>query len=226
MSSKTRPPGETLAFEPQIASQADLCSAMAELAWIDTRQAELEAECDRQVEAIKSRYQGLMRLAVEGRWDVSFADRQAVLSQAIETYCNEHQSELVKGKGRSREFTHGTVSWKKTPEGVKVVEGRTKDDLTEEFIDQHSLRPRLHELLESITVDGQPGAKDHRTAADFFDIALELSLTRAKLEYKAGRLTQAQLELVGLTWDKGADKFTFKAAKQVVRTEANLSEVA
>lgn len=162
MSSKTRPPGETLAFEPQIASQADLCSAMAELAWIDTRETELKAECDRQVEAIKSRYQGLMRLAVEGKWDVSFADRQAVLTQAIEAYCNEHQSELVKGKGRSREFTHGVVSWKKSPEGVKVVEGRTKDDLTEEFIDQHALRPRLHELLESITVDGQPGAKDLR----------------------------------------------------------------
>ncbi|MDP3137009.1 MAG: host-nuclease inhibitor Gam family protein, partial [Burkholderiaceae bacterium] len=171
MSSKTRPPGETLAFEPKIASEADLCSAMAELAWIDTRQAELEAECDRQVEAIKTRYQGLMRLVVEGRWDVSFADRQAVLSQAIEAYCNEHQGELVKGKGRSREFTHGTVSWKKTPEGVKVAEGRKADDLTEEFIDQHELRPRLHELLESISVCGEPGSKEHRSAADFFDIA-------------------------------------------------------
>lgn len=99
------------------------------------------------------------------------------------------------------------------------MDGRQTDDLTEEFIDQH-------ELLKSISVCGEPGSKEHRSAADVFDIALELSLTRAKLAYKAGLLTHVQLELVGLTWDTGAEQFTFKPAKQVVRTEANFAEVA
>lgn len=224
MSDKTQPPGETLGFEPAIASEADLCLAMSESAWIETRQAELEAECNRQVEAIKTKFQSRMRLAVEGKWDCSFDDRQAVLLQAIECYCNEHQAELVTGKGRSRKFTHGTVSWKKTPEGVSIAEGCKPADLVAEFVVAHDLRPRLYQLLESICVGDEEGKLAPRSAADFFEVDLKLSLTRAELEVKAGRLTPEHLDLVGLAWDKGADKFTFKPSKQVVRTEANLAE--
>ena len=55
--------------------------------------------------------------------------------------------------------------------------------------------------------------------------SLALSLTRAKLAYKAGRLTADHLERVGLVWDRGQDKFSFKPSRVVVRTEANFAEV-
>ena len=227
MTTKTRPqpPGDLLGFDAEIVSEADLDRAMAEAAWLEARQAELQAECDRQMKAIQSRFQDQMQLVVDGQWLVSFADRHAVLAAAIEAYCNEHQAELVTGKGRCRDMTHGTLSWKKTPEGVKTAEGRKPDELVEEFIDEHALRPRLHAMLESISVCGELGNPDHRTAADFFDVSLALSLTRAKLAFKAGRLTQEHLDRVGLVWDRGADKFSFKPSRVVVKTEANLAEV-
>ncbi len=189
------PPKKRLGPEPEIVGIADISLALAELAWIDSRKATVQAALDAQIALLKGQAEAKLQIAI-GRARVPFAQRIAELQAAIVAFVEAHPEEICRDGKKTRKFTHGEVAMKLSQLGVELIEGYTWDD-----------------VVKAVEEQGMPR---------FIRIKKELDKRRLITELTDEKLAVDDLEPLGLAAKEPAETVHIKLARYTCETPAAL----
>lgn len=189
------PPKKRLGPEPQIVGIADVALALAELAWIDSRRSTVLAALEGQIALLKAEAEGKQTLKV-GRSNVPFAQRTAELQAAIVAFVEANPDEICRDGKKTRKFTHGEVALRMTKLGIELAEGQTWDD-----------------VIAAVKEHGMPR---------FVRVKEDLNKQRIVEELGDEKLTDDDLEAIGLSAKRPQNEAHIKLARYTCETPAAL----
>lgn len=190
-----------------IQSIEQLDQALRELGELQGRERQLQVDCDREVAAIKARYQGLMTCAVNG-CQQPIPERRAALEKQIEEYCSAHRSEILEGKAKSVELTHGKISWRKSPSTVAELEGGTWSKHIAAVMEAVTTAMKRVKVISSVA------------AASIMRVKIDVDKKAALQLYTTAQLSTAQLRRLGLAVQEGDEKISIEPAAVNVENHA------
>ena len=181
---------ERLGIEPAVGNRDDLAAALQLLAWIESRQATVEARLEAEIALKRERAAEELQLTVAGQ--VIACDRYAAaIAEAAIDWCDAHAAELF-AEGKTVTLPGGQVQQKKSP--VRIT---AEND--EEVVDQVLRSASAVRLLAEL----------RRKVAPWLTVSLRINRTAIKCDYTAGRLPDAELSRRGLAAEDG-EQITLK----------------
>lgn len=190
-----------------IHSIEQLDQALRELGEIQGKERQLQADCDREVAAVKSRYQSLMTCAVNG-CQQPISERRAALERQIEEFCSARRDELLEGSAKSLQLTHGKIGWRKSPATVVELEGGSWAKHIAAAMEAVTTALKRVKLIGSVA------------AAALLRIKIDLDKKSALQLYTTAQLTAAQLKRLGLAVQDGEEKISIEPAAVNVENHA------
>lgn len=204
------PPADRLAPKPRLKSAADVDRALAEIAWCDAFARGIEADCNRDLETIKAKHATRMVMEVGGE-QVALLDRRAALVDALEAYCTKAREALLSEDKKSREFTHGSIGWRKTPAKIDYREGSDRASFLR-------ILDGACQLVKKITAIVEKAFPLRRLpASTFVDVKIDLSRVRTKKAVEDGTVNERELKALGLEYLPGDDEFYITVGQYVQR---------
>ena len=88
------PPSDRLPLLPRLRSADDLDRALAELSWIDAESKRVEAACQKEISAIKARYQEQLVCEIDDE-SLPLVDRRSTLAEAVEKFAAKKRDALL-----------------------------------------------------------------------------------------------------------------------------------
>lgn len=207
------PPSDRLPLVPRLRSADDLDRALAELSWIDAESQRVEAAAQKEIAAVKARYQEQLVVAIDDA-ERTFAERRAELAEAVEKFAVRKRDALLEAGKKSRVLTHGTIGWRNGAPAVVYRDGESEKTLIERATRGCNLLAKLRELLAKL-------CPIRRVPADHvFDVKLSLNKTRVKTLHAEGKLSDAQLAELGLAVETPAEQFYLQVNDYPVQRES------
>lgn len=211
-------PPVMLGPKPRVDSLETLDQALQELAWIAAREKEIKAACEQRVRLCK--HQAAEQMVVEiGRKTLTFAERRAALEEAVFAFCEENREVVLADSGKkTREFTHGKVSWRKEPLRLQFVEGKAEADVMAAADKKSELADGiLGSLVKRL---GRLRLTENIRASMLFNIKLTLNRSALLAAYKNGEITDKDLKALCLeAVEPEEEVVTLKLHDYVVQTE-------
>lgn len=210
---------DPLPVDPTLKSADDVGQALYELAWLDSREATIQTAADQRCALIRREAEAKLELIIRKK-PISFADRRVSLVEAIRAFARDNAGELFVGGTKTREFTHGELSLRAQPSSV--VFASTEKDAEEKTIAAIEKKAKIDGGFLAKIVGLLRRAKlwPECKAADLLDASVRVSKTKVKDALKSGRVTEQQLESVGLKIDRPKDKLTIDVALLPVVSES------
>lgn len=204
------PPAERLDRDPVVSSLADVDRALAELSWLDSREATVNAACEARCGLLRIEAAGKLRIKAvddEAGESIAFADRRAVLETAIREYCEAEKETLLESSDKkSLDLTHGKIGWKSTQLTIGPVKGSDAGGVLKVIDKACDLAKKIVALLGRVKFAGVP-------LGSLIKLNPSLSMTAIKQAHEQKKLTPATLKKLGLEVHEPTDKFYHDVAK-------------
>lgn len=210
-------PRRKLAYEPVIDGYDDLDAAIEELAFLKSRRETREKALEQQVALLKSEAAKDLTVKV-GRHEMPIAEREADVREVVETYCRQNRGQLLEEwGGKSRKFTHGEISFREQPEGVKFLDGENEASVIAK-IEQRAeetkgILGRIWDVLKAWHLFRNV------PVSVFVEPKLFLAKSRILASYRQREIEREDLESVGLVVNRGPDSLTIKINEYLVQRE-------
>lgn len=191
----------------------ELNAALKEWGEIAHKEAVLTAACNTAVKNIKTDYQAKMTCQVDGK-DVAIADRCLQLLNQITVYAEEHKEELLAHGGKTRELTHGKLSWRNVALHLVEVDPKTPHTGLVALVD--GLLTKAIAWLKTLKLKGFKGI----VANDVIKVTVQIDHTKLFNQWETKQITTEQLQSIGYDIEGDYDNFAAKPADVVVKSEA------
>jgi len=141
MPTSIRPPKRRLGKEPTIQSLKDLGTAFDELSYLSSLRKQIDAVAQQQIVEITNKADSEKTTKIANA-TIPINDREGELFGLVRDYCEKNRDSILLDGKKSREFTHGKVSWanskpmlaedagKKPADVLAKLEEQTQHDLT------------------------------------------------------------------------------------------------
>lgn len=191
-------PRKRLAKTPKIANREHISLALTELAAINTKRSALKSDLDAKTELAKQEFDAALVLPDGTR----FADREAALSTAVETFAAAHRDDLLDGKTKTAKFLGGQISWKQARESVGFADGETEKSVLKK-LEERGVTKALLAALQALSWFGAH-------LGLLLSVSVKLNKTGILQAHKKQELTDKQLENAGLQIVGGEEAITIK----------------
>ena len=203
-------PAKVLASVPVVDSIEQCEIALAELAWLDNESRRVNAEFDGRVAALRTKHEEEKLSFGPARKRVKFAERWKQLTDVVTEFARGARDKLLEGlKGKSREFTHGSIVFAEQRERIgSARQDSTVDEVTRAFLEKTQIVAGVRKFLEKVQItfaDGSTISADKVLSVDF-----AFSLTRINDEKKKGTLSAVKLGEMDLAIVRPEEKITIK----------------
>lgn len=207
-------PAEQPKIEPlAIQSFEQLDLTMKEWAEIDSKEAALNLELKTKVNDLKLEYQKKMVVIVDGK-EMTFEARRTELKAQIKAYSEPNKPQLLIDGKKSRELTHGTLSWRSQALHLVDTDAVKAGSVASAFIDSALSLVRV--CLRKTKVALFPGL----VATDVVTVTVTWNNTLLFERFKSKDITLEQLKAAGFDVAGGTDSFSAKPTELMVKTEA------
>lgn len=212
-------------------SPADVGAILEELRRLRELEVQINSECDAETAAVVNKHAARKVVNVAGR-EVKIADRWVELVDALEGYGSGHLAEFETDERRSSEFRHGVCGVRKEAEILAYLP-QTTGQKAAKALSKHVRTSRgkpcdpavlVQALLSDLYFGGAGKARRNLGAVVQATLAVDLAAVRNL--HKAGGLSAADLELLGVEKRGGDDQFWWKLADGAPRTDAEVSAAA
>lgn len=192
-----KPPRQRLGLQPTIESPADIGTALEELSWLQAVGRAADADCQQAIRKARQECEKKLLFRLEGE-ELRVVDREDALRAAIAEYSIEHRAELLEGKQKSREFTHGEICWKLGSPAVECVEGTKEAEalatIGNKLDRKVPLKEKFVAVLKSLKLIRDVSADT------FVRVTVALNKTGIAAAVNAKQIKPAELKKYGLRW--------------------------
>lgn len=195
----------------QSLEQLDL--AMKEWAELNAKESSLSLELKTKVNDLKLEYQKKMVVTVDGK-EVTIEARRTELIAQIKAYSDANKLQLLPTEKKSRELTHGTISWRASSPRLVDTDAVKEGSVASAFIE--SLLSIVRVCLRKTKVALFPGL----VATDVVTVTVTWNNTLLFERFKAGDIKLEQLKAAGFDVTGATDSFSAKPTELMVKTEA------
>lgn len=191
-----------------ITSREQLDEALKELGALNGLEASLQAQCDRLVSRIMSRYQAKMVVITRSQQTIPIPERRKQLEEAIEAYCAEHRSELLTGSAKNCKLTHGKISWRKAKDQLVELDGGAWEKHVAAAMKLIAVALKRVKLISGVAAEA------------ILRVKVDPDKTAILQHYNAAQLTTAQLKRLGWRVQPGEESISIEPAAVHVENHA------
>lgn len=196
-----------LAAEPQIQSLQDLDAVFAEISLIDHHEAELAAECSREIDTVKAVY-GAQMVCTVAESDVALADRRKQLYESAEAWCRSDLAQHLPKNEKSIELAHGTAGLREQTPAVQFLPDVTEKVFVGRVDKKTGIVAAVGKLLKK-AIGVVP-------LEDVIRFRPEVNKVALKKLWDAQPRCRATLRKLGITVQAGDDQVVLKPTQYVV----------
>jgi len=141
-------PKNLLPAKPAVKSLDDVERALAEIKWLDQESARIVLDYETRIDALC--FERDQKLIVDKKLGGgSFDERRAALTEAVIQYAEKNRDDLLDGiEGKTRELEAGSITFRNIADKlVPRSADKTLDQVLDEFLKKHKVKPAIDELL-------------------------------------------------------------------------------
>jgi phage host-nuclease inhibitor protein Gam len=194
---------------PMIETDHDVDQALAELAKINAKEAAIQEQAHLELNEVTRRAQAQMVCDTpHGRMVI--ADRRDQLLAELEVYAKEHRAEVLEGlKGKSRDYTHGTIKYRDDPDGI----GAKAADNVERLDEKHTLTKAVRDVLRGVEI------AEGLNADQVIDVSMKPAISRMNKAVRGQELTIDDVKAAGFRWEKGREQISIIPKNDAISCE-------
>lgn len=201
-----------------IASLDDVDRILGQLTLIGSVERDHQAEFARREQALKDELKEQM-LVEMGAETWSFADYREKATEAIRLYAEAHRAELLAGvDGKTRKFTHGTISYRDAKPTLVDLDGKAKTTQAKLLVavkefGKEGVVAAIGRWLAGFRVNKDVAADE------IYRVKVEVDRVRVLALALEKKLTPAWLKSRNLAVRTGGEVIAIEPAEQLVQSE-------